>query len=93
MTSLKFISFTVYSLVTNIEYWTSGSDCASDDNYVWTAKDKNLAFAEVNWEKGQPNSVDGDCAFVKFSNISVNLSTFSLGNCATERLFVCELCI
>jgi len=80
-----------YSPVAGVDFWTSGSDAGVDGNYFWCSEMKEFKLNEVNWKSGQPNSADGDCVTVKFSNTSANMSTYSVGNCADEKLFVCEV--
>jgi hypothetical protein len=81
-----------FSAVINTELWTSATDEGFDDNYVWCNGRSNMDVRQVNWKSGgQPNSLDGNCVFVQFSNQSANLTTFSLGDCTQKRKFMCEV--
>jgi len=78
-------------LIYKNEQWTSGTDAGSDDNYFWCPGTKSFSENDVNWKLGQPNSADGDCVFVQFSNKSANSSTYSSGICTEEKYFICEV--
>jgi len=75
----------------DIDFWTSATDVGCDDKYLWCSGSKDFNHDEVNWKDEQPKSADGDCVFLQFSNTSVNLSTYSLGSCAEEKRFICEV--
>jgi len=77
--------------VVNIEHWTSGTDRGYDGNHVWCSTKNFLNMKEVNWKKGQPNSADGHCMFVQFSNKSANQTFVSMGDCSQKRTFVCQV--
>jgi len=73
-----------------MDLWTSGSNFGTDD-YSWAAGKKPFKQSDLNWKSGQPKKTDGDCVMLQFSNKSANASTFSLGNCAEEKFFTCEV--
>jgi hypothetical protein len=77
--------------VVNIEHWTSAKNAGPDGSMMWCNGKTSVQIKQVNWKGGQPNLSDGNCVFVQFSNISANLTTFSLGDCAQERKFICEV--
>jgi hypothetical protein len=79
--------------VVNIEHWTSGTDRGYDANYVWCSTKNFLNMTEVNWKSGQPNSADGHCMFVQFSNKSANQTSVSMGDCSQKRKFICQVMI
>jgi len=79
-----------YPSVCGADLWTSGSNFGTDD-YAWASGKKPLRQSELNWKSGQPKRTDGDCVFLQFSNQSANASTYSLGNCAEEKNFTCEV--
>jgi hypothetical protein len=77
--------------VVNIEHWTSAKTDGPDGSMIWCNGKKSVDTAQINWKAEQPNLADGNCVFVQFSNSSANLTTFSLGDCAQERKFICEV--
>jgi hypothetical protein len=79
-----------YDPVINVEHWTSASGDSSGGNLMW-GNGKTLNIQETNWKVGQPNLADGKCVFVQFSNKTANLTTFSMGDCAQKRKFLCEV--
>jgi hypothetical protein len=79
-----------YDPVINVEHWTSASGDSSGSNLMW-GNGKTLNIQETNWKAGQPNLADGKCVFVQFSNKTANLTTFSMGDCAQKRKFLCEV--
>jgi len=79
-----------YDPVINVEHWTSASGDSSGGNLMW-GNGKTLNIQETNWKVGQPNFTDGKCVFVQFSNKTANLTTFSMGDCAQKRKFLCEV--
>jgi hypothetical protein len=79
-----------YDPVVNVELWTSGTDKGYDGNYVWCSSENFLNMKEVNWKSGQPNSADGHCMFVQFSNKSSNQTSVSMGDCSQKRKFICQ---
>jgi hypothetical protein len=78
--------------VVDIELWTSGTDKGYDSKHVWCSSKNILNMKEVNWKSGQPNSADGHCMFVQFSNKSANQTFVSMGDCSQKRKFVCQVC-
>jgi hypothetical protein len=48
---------------------------------------------EVNWKSGQPNTADGHCIFVQFSEKSANQTFVSMGDCSQKRKFICQVII
>jgi hypothetical protein len=81
----------VYDPVVNIEHWTSAKTDGPDGSMMWCNGNTSVEINQVNWKAEQPKLVDGNCVFVQFSNSSANLTTFSLGDCAQERKFICEV--
>jgi hypothetical protein len=78
--------------VVNIEHWTSAKTANLDGSLMWCNGKTSLENNQVNWKGGeQPKLADGNCVFVQFSKSSANLTTFSLGDCAQERKFICEV--
>ena len=75
----------------NIEHWTSAKTDGPDGSMIWCNGKKSVDATQVNWKAEQPKLADGNCVFVQFSNSSANLTTFSLGNCAQEKKFICEV--
>jgi hypothetical protein len=81
-----------YDTVINVEHWTSATaGGGADGNLMWCNGKTSLNIQETNWKSGQPNLADGKCVFVQFSNRTANLTTFSLGDCAQKRKFLCEV--
>lgn len=81
----------VYDPVIGVEHWTSATDEGSDGNFVWCNGKTSVNMNELNWKGGEPNLAHGNCAFVQFSNSSANWTTFSLGDCAQKKRFICEV--
>jgi len=77
--------------VVNIEHWTSAKTVGPDASMMWCNGKQSVDSKQVNWKAGQPKLADGNCVFVQFSNSSANLTTFSLGDCAQERKFICDV--
>jgi len=75
-----------YDSICGIDLWTSGSNFGTEE-YVWCSKRKPFKSSDLNWKSGQPKA-EGDCVSLQLSNQSL---TFSLGNCAEERFFTCEV--
>jgi hypothetical protein len=80
-----------YRPVVNVEHWTSAKDGVTEGNWKWCNGDTSVNIQETNWKGGQPNAADGECMFVQFSNRTANLTTFSLGDCAQKKRFMCEV--
>jgi hypothetical protein len=77
--------------VINVEHWTSASGENSGGKLMWGNGKTSLNIEETNWKVGQPNLADGKCVFVQFSNETANRTTFSMGDCAQKRKFLCEV--
>jgi len=82
--------FQGYNSVCGFDLWTSGSNFGTDD-FAWASGKKPFKSSDLNWKSGQPKKADGDCVAINFSNQTANDSTFSLGNCADEKFFICEV--
>jgi len=88
--SLSELLITGYPVV-NIEHWTSGTDRGYDANHVWCSTKAFLNMKEVNWKSGQPNTADGHCTFVQFSDKSANQTFVATGDCSQKRKFICQV--
>jgi hypothetical protein len=80
-----------YHSTSGVDLWTSGMGTGCQSKYAWCGKKLMPQFDEVNWAQGQPDQIAGECAFVRFSNSSVNESVMALGNCSQKLNFVCEV--
>jgi len=81
-----------YPSLCGFDLWTSGSNFGTDE-YAWAAGKKLFQRNTINWKSDQPKTADGDCVSINFSNKTANESTFSLGKCAEEKYFTCEVLI
>jgi hypothetical protein len=73
------------------DYWTSGTDKNCDTSYRWCALGKNFLPKEIRWGSGEPNQANGDCVYVKFSNVSWESTALHTANCIEEKHFICEV--
>jgi len=80
-----------YHITSGVDLWTSGKGTGCERKYAWCGKKLMPQFDEVNWAQGQPNQTAGECAFVRFSNSSVNKSVMAIANCSQKFKFVCEV--
>ncbi|XP_059486554.1 mucin-5AC-like isoform X2 [Neocloeon triangulifer] len=83
-------NFVKISPQVNVDFWTSGTDKECDDWYRWCSIERDFLSRNVNWKSGEPNSNNGDCVSINFSNATANQSTFSVTNCSKELQFICE---
>jgi hypothetical protein len=77
--------------VINVEHWTSAKDGGTRGIFEWCSEKVSVNMQETNWKGSKPKLADGKCVFVQFSNTTANLTTFSLGDCAQEKKFLCEV--
>ncbi|XP_071822362.1 uncharacterized protein [Apostichopus japonicus] len=76
----------LYNLTQGGMWWIGYNDIAIEGDFNWVDCDATTAFAETNWEMGQPDNVGGiqDCT------IMTNSGRYSDWDCLEPITYLCE---
>lgn len=79
------------------EYFTSGSDYASENNFSWCALNQSLSGQRhLVWAEGEPSAVDSfgnkeDCVVVSLNKGLVRGNVLKDADCKQKYNFICEV--